>query len=143
MLLAAIVLYTAGDIGLFLYVAGAARLLSHTDLLFALVGSVLTAVGAALGVWRVRRGDNAGAVRTYVAATLIGVVVTYVRVDIYDLLTNPMPLLALVLAGMVLGSRALWRVFLLLAAAALLGVLAQVIWPVPGARCAATSAWAW
>lgn len=84
-----------------------------------------------------------GAVRTYVAATLIGVVVTYVRVDIYDLLTNPMPLLALVLAGMVLGSRALWRVFLLLAAAALLGVLAQVIWPVPGARCAATSAWAW
>lgn len=131
MLLAAIVLYTAGDIGLFLYVAGAAGLLRHTDLLFALVGSVLTAVGAALGVWRVRRGDNAGAVRTYVAATLIGVVVTYVRVDIYDLLTNPMPLLALVLAGMVLGSRALWRVFLLLAAAALLGVLAQVIWPVP------------
>jgi signal transduction histidine kinase len=130
-LLAAIVLYTAGDIGLFLYVAGAARLLSHTDLLFALVGSVLTAAGAAMGVWRVRRGDTAGAVRTYVAATLIGVLVTYVRVDIYDLLTNPMPLLALVLAGMVLGSRALWRVFLLLAAAALLGVLAQVIWPVP------------
>lgn len=32
---------------------------------------------------------------------------------------------------MVLGRQALWRVFLLLAAAALLGVLAQVIWPVP------------
>ncbi|KFA15984.1 histidine kinase, partial [Xanthomonas vasicola pv. musacearum NCPPB 4384] len=67
-LLAAIVLYTAGDIGLFLYVAGAARLLSHTDLLLALVGSVLAAAGAACGVWHVRRGDNAAAVRTYVTA---------------------------------------------------------------------------
>ncbi|KAB7769939.1 sensor histidine kinase [Xanthomonas maliensis] len=130
-LLAAIVLYTAGDIGLFLYVAGVARLLGRVDLLLALVGSMLTAAGAAVGVWQVRRGNAARAVRTYVTATLIGVLITYVRVDIYDLLTNPMPLLALVLAGMVLGRHALWRVFLLLAAAALVGVLAQVIWPVP------------
>lgn len=130
-LLAATVLYGAGDLGFFFYVAGVERLLSRADLLLAAVGIVLSAAGALAGMWQVRRGDMATAVRLYVAATLAGALVTYVRADLYDLLINPLPLLALVLTGMVLGRRDLWRVFLLLAAICTLGGLAQAIWPVP------------
>nr|WP_248279391.1 ATP-binding protein [Xanthomonas campestris] len=127
-LLIAIALYNLGDVGFFLYVAGPNRLHARPDLACALVGTVLTALGALASVPLIRSGRSAIGVKVFITAALIGTFVTYVRVDVYDLITNPMPVIALVLAGMVLGRDGLWRVFAMLAAVCLLALAVQVVW---------------
>lgn len=131
LLLVAIALYNLGDVGFFLYVAGLGRLQARPDLACALAGTVLTAFGALAGVPMIRRGRSAAGVKVFIAAALLGTFVTYVRVDIFDLMTNPMPVIALVLAGMALGRRNLWRVFALLAAVCVMALIAQLLWFAP------------
>lgn len=131
LLLVAIALYNLGDVGFFLYVAGLSRLQARPDLACALAGAVLTAFGALAGVPMIRRGRSGAGVKVFIAAALLGTFVTYVRVDIIDLMTNPMPVIALVLAGMALGRRNLWRVFALLAAVCTMALIAQLLWFAP------------
>ncbi|MFC6840308.1 sensor histidine kinase [Xanthomonas theicola] len=129
-LLIAIALYVLGDIAFFLYVARPNELLARPELAFALGGNALAALGALAGVLLIRCGRSPAATRAFIAAILAGTLLTYARVDIYGLMTDPMPAIALALAGMVLGRRRLWQVFLALAATCVLASIVQALWNV-------------
>ncbi|MFT4248857.1 MAG: ATP-binding protein [Pseudomonas sp.] len=130
-LLVAVVLYQLLDIGFFLYVARPGELLARPELAFAFGGGVLIAMGAMAGVATIRRGRVEAGTKAFIATTLAATLFTYLRVDIYELMTDPMPVIALALAGLVLGRRNLWRVFLALAASCLLAVAFQLLLHVP------------
>lgn len=127
-LLAAIALYILGDIGFFLRVASPGELFARPVLVFATAGNALTLLGALAGMLMIRRGRSAAGTRAFVAGTLAATLLTYLRVDVYELISDPMPLIALALAGMVLGRRGLWRGFLALAGICAVAGAAHMLW---------------
>ncbi|MCD9004781.1 two-component sensor histidine kinase [Luteimonas sp. XNQY3] len=76
---------------------------------FALAGATLIGAASWASLWQIRQGRLRVAVHLFVAALLIGMTIGYSYISVRELVADPIPLLALVTVGLVLGHRSLWR----------------------------------
>ncbi len=86
------------------------------DTWFALVGMLLVGTVSWTSLAMIRFGHLRGAVMVFITALLVCLAAVYSRIGVSNLSNDPLPLLPLGISGLVLGRRALWMVFLALAA---------------------------
>ncbi|KLJ00844.1 hypothetical protein WQ56_08450 [Luteimonas sp. FCS-9] len=96
------------------------------DAWFGLACTLLVGAVSWTSLWLVRRGLLRTGVKFFVVALLASLAIAYSRLGVGELATDPVPLLPLAIAGLVLGRRALWGVFAVLAAICAGSALAEL-----------------
>ncbi len=76
-------------------------------------------------IWLIRRGWLRGGIALFVCAQLTAACIGYVTTAV--MFDQSLQILSLVIAGLILGRKALWTVFLMLLAVATIGVLVHVL----------------
>ncbi|WP_024892143.1 sensor histidine kinase [Luteimonas huabeiensis] len=96
------------------------------DAWFGLACTLLVGTVSWVSFWLIRRGLLRAGVKFFVVALLVSLAIAYSRLGVGELTNDPVPLLPLAIGGLVLGRRALWGVFAVLAAICVASALAEL-----------------